>query len=69
MTPYSLEFAGLEWTIKIQNLRENLKENEYDAMVISEHVCIVLYICKESLIQNLYNNMCKLMALFGEGRP
>ena len=38
MTPYSIEYAGEEWTEKVQKLRKKLKEDNLTAMVISELV-------------------------------
>ena len=40
MTPYSTEYAGVEWPDKVQKLRTQLKEDNLTAMVISELVRI-----------------------------
>ena len=37
VTPFSIQYAGLEWPQKVQNLRETLKKSNLDAMAITEH--------------------------------
>ena len=38
MTPYALKYAGVEWPVKVQELRETLQDKKADAMVLTEHV-------------------------------
>ena len=41
MTPYALKYAGVEWPVKVQELRETLHDKKADAMVLTEHVRIL----------------------------
>ena len=42
MTPYALKYAGVEWPVKVQELRETLQDKNADAMVLTEHVSSTL---------------------------
>ena len=43
MTPYALKYAGVEWPVKVQELRETLQGKNADAMVLTEHVSILVF--------------------------
>ena len=52
MTPYSTEYAGVEWPEKVHKLRTQLKEDNLTAMVISELVRIQF--------EQIWSNFCNI---------